>query len=66
LLQRPEFSASSGVDLGGGDVRLGNAASGHSAFSACSTGSERELSAFTWRRPGRAREKPADLPVQAQ
>src|SRR5215467_7508605 len=27
------------IDLGGRDVRLGNTASGHSAFSACSTGS---------------------------
>jgi hypothetical protein len=39
---------------------LGNAASGHSAFCARSTGSKRELGAFTpWWRPGRAREKQA-------
>jgi len=47
VLQRPEFPASPGVDLGGGDVRLGNAAGRHSAFPARSTGSERELNAFT-------------------
>ncbi len=52
VLQRPEFPASRGVDLGGGDVRLGNAASGHSAFPARSIGSERELSAFSRPRDG--------------
>jgi hypothetical protein len=45
VFQRPEFSASHGVDLGGGDVRLGNAAGGYSAFPARSTSSERELNA---------------------
>src|SRR5262249_15084920 len=71
VFQRPEFPASRGVNLGGGDVRLGNAAGRHSAFPARSTGSERELNAFTpkpcrdlsrtqphWRRPGPASEKP--------
>src|SRR5262249_57971293 len=47
VLQRPEFPTSPGVDLGGGDVRLGNAAGRHSAFPARSTSSERELNAFT-------------------
>src|SRR5262249_4209387 len=42
VFQRPEFPASRGVDLGGGDVRLDNAAIRHSAFPARSTGSERE------------------------
>src|SRR6516164_3930281 len=36
VLQRPEFSAPGGVDLGGRDVRLDNTASGHSAFPASS------------------------------
>src|SRR5262249_17362850 len=53
VLQRPEFPAPDGVDLGGGDVRLGNIASGHSAFPARSTGSEHELSAFPRRRGDR-------------
>src|SRR5262249_58908726 len=53
VLQRPEFPAPGGVDLGGRDVRLGSTASGHSAFSACSTGSEHELSAFPRRRGDR-------------
>src|SRR5262249_44061802 len=45
VLQRPEFPATGGVDLGGRDVRLGSTASGHSAFPPRSTGSEYELSA---------------------
>src|SRR5262245_41274503 len=54
VLQRPEFPAPGGVDLGG-DVRLGNTASGHSAFPARSTGSQHELSAFPRRRGDRMR-----------
>ena len=46
VLQRPEFPAPGGVDLGGRDVCLGNTASRHSAFSARSTCSERELKLF--------------------
>src|SRR5262249_1252566 len=45
VFQRPEFPASRSVDLGGGDVRLDDAAIRHSAFPARSTGSERELNA---------------------
>src|SRR5262249_61944953 len=57
VLQRPEFPAPAGVDLGGRDVCLGNTPSGHSAFPARSNGSEHELSAFLRRRGDQMRRR---------